>query len=233
MWRKIKQKCCQPAEPLPKEKTTDPYLAARLEWNFLCHDLIKAKHHWKLMAFGLSVLTLFASIGMFSLAKRPQYIPYVVEVDRLGHSQFESLLQRQHNLSVLEYKSWISTFVINVRSIVADPQAKKRELDHLYTMMKPAVEKQMNAHYQAEDPFELAKKKTREVIVHTVLAKSAKTWQVRWSEVERDLQGRQLSRQEYEGIIALSRQRVEDLTVLQFNPQQLFVEQFTWTVQQG
>ena len=65
---------------------SNPYLEARREWGERYADLVLGKRNWQIAAGGLLVLGLILAGGMVWLSERSRYIPYVVEVDKLGYA---------------------------------------------------------------------------------------------------------------------------------------------------
>ena len=64
----------------------NPYVEARREWDERYADLVLGKRNWQIAAGGLLVLSLILASGMVWLISRSRYIPYVVEVDKLGYA---------------------------------------------------------------------------------------------------------------------------------------------------
>ena len=63
-----------------------PYVEARREWDERYADLVLGKRNWQIAAGGLLLLSLILASGMVWLISRSRYIPYVVEVDKLGYA---------------------------------------------------------------------------------------------------------------------------------------------------
>ena len=64
----------------------NPYVEARREWDERYADLVLGKRNWQIAAGGLLALSLILASGIVWLTTRSRYIPYVVEVDKLGYS---------------------------------------------------------------------------------------------------------------------------------------------------
>src|SRR5487761_932667 len=62
------------------------YLKARQEWDERYADLVLGKRNWQIAAGGLLAVCLILASGIVWLTTRSRYIPYVVEVDKLGYS---------------------------------------------------------------------------------------------------------------------------------------------------
>src|ERR1700756_1921152 len=65
---------------------SNPYLEARREWDERYADLVVGKHNWQITAGGLLLLSLILASGMVWLVGRSRYVPFVVEVDKLGYA---------------------------------------------------------------------------------------------------------------------------------------------------
>ena len=64
----------------------NPYVEARHEWDERYADLVLGKRNWQIAAGGLLAATLTLASGIVWLSTRSRYIPYVVEVDKLGYA---------------------------------------------------------------------------------------------------------------------------------------------------
>lgn len=215
-----------------KTKNDNPYLVARMEWNCMFYDVIKAKQQWQVIALGLVLVIAIAVIGIIMLAQKNHYIPYVVKVDALGHSQYVDLAHQENNITIPEFRAFLSRYVIEARSVIADPVAQKRALDFVYHATKGPALKSINQTYQEHDPFELAQTQTRAIKINSIIEKSDRSWQIHWSEIVRDLEGQVQTTEHYEGLLTIKHLNIDDLTTIALNPLGLFVEHFHWTQQQ-
>jgi type IV secretion system protein TrbF len=65
---------------------TNPYLDARREWDERYADLVPGKRNRQIAAGGLLLLSLVLASGTVWIGSRSRFIPYVVEVDKLGYA---------------------------------------------------------------------------------------------------------------------------------------------------
>jgi hypothetical protein len=65
---------------------SNPYFEARREWDERYADLVLGKRNWQIAASGLLLLSLILASGFVWLANHSRYLPYVVEVDKLGYA---------------------------------------------------------------------------------------------------------------------------------------------------
>ena len=64
---------------------SNPYVEARREWDERYADLVLGKRNWQIAAGGLLLLSLILAGGVVWQSTRSRFIPYVVEVDKLGY----------------------------------------------------------------------------------------------------------------------------------------------------
>ncbi len=212
-------------------QTSNPYIAARQEWNAMFADLIKAKYNWQRIAFIVLVANILLTTGLLWLACQSRYIPYAVKVDALGNSSFAGYLTKAASINPLELNAFIRRYITSSRSVIADPIAEKQALDFVYASSTENTAKVLNDFYQKNSPFKTAQQITIEVVVNAVLQKSDKTWQVNWTEMQRDLEGRILTQTHWEALITVSQHSINDGNILNLNPLGLFVERISWTPQ--
>ena len=62
------------------------YLEAWREWDDRYADLVQGKRNWQIVTAAFSLLSLILAVGIVWLITRSRYIPYVVEVDKLGYA---------------------------------------------------------------------------------------------------------------------------------------------------
>ncbi len=62
------------------------YQRARQEWDERYADLVLGKRNWQIAAAGLMVITLVPAFGVVWVGTRRKFVPYVVEVDKLGYA---------------------------------------------------------------------------------------------------------------------------------------------------
>src|SRR5271163_588346 len=62
------------------------YFKARQEWDERYADLVLGKRNWQITAAGMMAITLVLAFGMVWVSTRSKFVPYVVEVDKLGYA---------------------------------------------------------------------------------------------------------------------------------------------------
>lgn len=217
------------------------YVEAHREWDERYADLVLGKRNWQIAAGGLLALSLILAIGIVWLASRSRYVPYVVEVDKLGYAL--TVPQRLTPTSVPDVTSHIeryelAAFIRNARAVSSDPQVEQQMLNSLLAHARGAADRFLDGYYHSDDfahnPFKLAEKLTVSVQIDSILSVSSPSYQVRWTEVQHDLNGVAIGapthwEAELQTLIIAPNSDQSILT----NPLGFYVTQISWTEQQG
>jgi type IV secretion system protein TrbF len=172
----------------------NPYLAARRTWNDHVGTVVSSRQTWQMLGI-LSLLIALASVGgIIHIGSQSRFVPYVVEVDKLGQpvavapaSQAAAADQRVIHASV-------ASFISDARVVTPDIALQRKAVFRLYSMLSandPATAK-ANEWLNGTDessPFKRAARETVSIEVLSVLPQTPDTWQVDWTETVRDRQG--------------------------------------------
>lgn len=209
----------------------NPYLAARNEWNERYGSYIQSARTWK--AVGLVSLTM-AVIGFsyaLKLSTEVKLVPYLVEVDKLGNSVSGGFPEQIEYADVRVIRATLSSFVTSFRSITPDAVVQKQFLDRTYALLRtsdPSTEK-INAWFRANSPFERAVSATVAVEINNIVSLSSQTYQVDWTEYERDRKGKEVATRRFRGIATIALTAPQDEATIQLNPIGVYVTDFDWT----
>lgn len=172
----------------------NPYLSARRTWNDHVGAVVSSRQTWQMLGI-LSLLIALASVGgIIHIGSQSRFVPYVVEVDKLGQpvavapaSQAAAVDQRVVHASV-------ASFISDARLVTPDIALQRKAVFRLYSMLSandPATAK-ANEWLNGTDessPFKRAARETVSIEVLSVLPQTPDTWQVDWTETVRDRQG--------------------------------------------
>jgi len=213
-------------------KDLNPYVEARREWNDRYLDLVRARRWWQLAA--LAELALIGGLGggLVALSLQHKTVPYVVEVDALGAAiavKPAEAAGRATDERIVRYQ--LAAFVRGVRAVMTDRTAMKRGLDQVYAYARGPARTFLDDHYRANNPFELAKTYTVLPAVVSLLQLSEHSWQVRWSEEQRGLDGTLIGKSTWEAVLAVETVPPSTAEAVQVNPFGLYVTEIRWTKQ--
>src|SRR5208282_4270859 len=158
---------------------SNPYLEARREWDERYADLVVGKRNWQIAAAGSLAVSLILASGLVWQSTRSRYIPYVVEVDKLGYAlTVPQPLTPSPTSDVAERieRYEVATFIRNARAVSSDPQLEQQMMDALLAHARGAADHFLDAYYHADNfahnPFNLAEKHTVAVQVDSILKAS-------------------------------------------------------------
>lgn len=209
--------------------TDNPYLNARREWNLLTGDIVKAKHNWQIVALLALVANTLLIVGFIWLANQSEYKPYAVSVDKLGTAQFAGFLNEQQVTTTAQDNAFVRQYITQARTVIVDPMAQKRALSFVYAVSQPSARERLNEYYRKASPFSLAKERTIEVQINSLINKGGKTWQASWTEISRSLDGRVQAESHWEGLVSISTIVLKDEESIYINPLGLSVTSFNWS----
>jgi type IV secretion system protein TrbF len=218
----------------------NPYIEARREWDERYADLVLGKRNWQIAAGGLLAVTLILSGGIVWLSTRSRYIPYVVEVDKLGYALTvpQPLTPASApDVAMRMQRYELAAFIRNARSVSSDPQLEHQMLNSLLAHVRGAADRFLDAYYHSEsfshNPFKLAESQTVTVQVDSILQLSPASYQVRWSEQHNDLNGAPLGgSSHWEAVLQTEIVPPKSDESIVSNPLGLYVTQISWTQQQ-
>lgn len=211
----------------------NPYLAARLEWNERYGSYVKAAASWRIVGItGMLMAVIGFSYALYQ-STQVKLVPYIVEVDRLGTTVSAGFPQQIEYADARVVRATLGSFVANFRSITPDAVVQKQYIDRTYALLRtsdPATEK-VNAWFRGNSPFERARTMTVAVEVTNIVPLSNQTYQIDWTELQRDRQGKELGVRRYRGVATVTLTPPQDEAVIRLNPIGLYLKDFDWTAQ--
>jgi len=213
-------------------KDLNPYVEARREWNDRYLDLVQARRWWQIAAVAELALAGVLGGGLVALGLQHKTVPYVVEVDALGAALAVKPVEaagRPTDERIVRYQ--LAAFIRGTRGVMTDRVAMKRGLDQVYAYARGSARAFLDDHYRANNPFEIAKTYTVLPAVTSLLQLSERSWQVRWNEEQRGLDGTLLGRSNWEAVLKVETVPPATADAIQMNPFGLYVREIRWTKQ--
>ncbi len=210
----------------------NPYIDARREWSERYGSYIQAAHQWRLVALGMLAITALAVGGVVYMGNQNHFIPYVVQVDKLGTAVAAGRADTATRADARIIRAQIARWVWNTRSVFVDAAAQRSAIDDAYAMIGTGGSsyKVLTDFYRRTDPFERASKETATIEVHSVLSMGAgNTWRVEWTETTRGRNGEVQRAEEWQAIVTVVVSPPDtELTILK-NPLGIYVVEFAWS----
>ena len=217
------------------------YTEAWKPWDDRLANHVIAKRNWQLAFGAMTAVALALTVCVIWLSARVRYVAYAVEVDKLGYAlaqaqpltpttgSADEMIARMERFEVAQY-------IRDTRSVSNDPKVEQAALDSMlkHTIHLSAADRFLDAYFhannQARNPFAIALHHTVSVQIEAILPLSPKTWQVRWREDTRDLNGAQISAPTYwEAELQTEIVTPKDSDSIVSNPLGWYVENLTWT----
>ena len=132
----------------------------------------------------------------------------------------------------------IAAFIRNARSVSSDAQVEHQMLNSLLAHARGAADRFLDAYYHSDgfthNPFKLAEKQTVSIQIDSILQLSPSSYQVRWTEQQRDLNGVAIGvTVTWEAALQTEIVPPNSDDAIVSNPLGFCVTQISWTEQQG
>jgi type IV secretion system protein VirB5 len=211
----------------------NPYLAARQEWSERYGSYVQSARAWRIVGIlGLTMAVIGFGYAMY-LSTQVKLVPYIVEVDKLGTSVTAGFPQQIEYADPRVVRATLGNFVTSFRSVTPDAVVQKQYIDRTYAILRtsdPSTEK-VNTWFRGNSPFEKARNATIAIEVNNIVALSNQTYQIDWTEYERDRKGKETGTRRFRGIATVVLTAPLDEAIIRFNPIGLYVRDFDWTAQ--
>jgi type IV secretory pathway TrbF-like protein len=171
-----------------------PYLSARRSWNEHVGSVVAQRQIWQAIGI-LSLLIALAAVGgVIHIGSQSKFVPYLVEVDKLGQTIAAGPVTAAAKADPRIIHATVADFISHSRMVSPDIALQRRAVFRVYALLSPndpataKMNEWLNGHAEAS-PFKRAAKEMVSVEIRSVLPQSPDTWQVDWLETLRDRQG--------------------------------------------
>src|SRR5439155_1182729 len=195
-------------------------------------ELVRERHWWQAVAGAELALSLILAGGLVWLSLQHKTVPYVVEVDSLGAARAVKAAEtggHQTDERVLRYQ--LAAFIRGARQVMTDRIAMKKGLEQVYAYARGPARTYLDEYYRANNPFEIAKTYIVVPTVTSLLRLSPTSWQLRWTEDQRGLDGLLLGKSQWEGVLATEVVPPASEETIHVNPLGLYMTDLRWTKQ--
>lgn len=175
-------------------ESENPYLAARRTWNDQSAANVASRQMFQLLGV-LALLVALAGVGgMVYIGSQSRFVPYVVEVDRLGQRQAVGRADRAAPVDQRVLHASVADWVGSMRLVTPDIALQRKAVFKVYAMLAPNDPATAKANEwlngtEESNPFKRAARETVSIEIASVIPQTPDTWQVDWVETIRDRQG--------------------------------------------
>lgn len=220
--------------------TAHPYLNARRTWNSHVGSLIASRTLWQATALTSLLVALAAVGGVVYIGSQSKFIPYVVEVNKLGEAMAVAPATRANTTDQRVIRATVAEYISNARTVTPDVALQRKAIFKVYALMQPGspATRKMTSYFNGNpetNPFKRAEKMTVNVEVVSAIPQTATTWQVDWVETQRNRKGEVLGKP-YR-MRALLNVQAKGLPAdtnddqMRLNPLGIFINDYSWSKQ--
>ena len=218
----------------------NPYLDARKKHNEYESSRNASLRLWKLFGL-LGLLTGLAGVGgMIHIGSQSKFVPYVIEVDKLGQTLPVSVADKAAPADPRIVSSLLARAITLARMVTPDVVVQRNAIFELYASLDssdPAALKMQEYLGSDSDtsPFKRAAKETVDVQITSFIPQSDETWQVDWMETVRARgDGSIISRFRMRALVRIyvvpPTNRTSEEQIRK-NPLGIFIRDFNWSKQ--
>jgi len=226
-----------PSQGASKEcRAPNPYLDERRAWNSHADRAYSAQHTWQLLGVAGLLIGLAGVGGMAYVGSKSKFVPYVIEVNKLGEAMSVGPAQVAGPADPRVVRASLASFIASARLVTPDVTLQREAIFRVYAMLhtKDAAAQQMNEWYNGKGttPFDRASKVTVTTDINSVLPMSGNSWQVDWQETTRDrtgaLVGQPVHMRAMLTVYLEPPATTGDEAAIQRNPLGIYVNTYTW-----
>jgi len=202
---------------------------AHREWNARYGAGMVAVKRWRIAALVALVITMLLCVVAIRMAADVTFVPYVVKVDAAGKTVAVTRADTPAAPDAAVVRTQIASWIGDARSISADPFVERATLARVYASVGASAKPYLDAWYSAHSPFPTATTASVTVRIDAVVPRGANTYQVAWTEEQRDHNGALLDSTQWEAQITAGVVPATDRATILRNPLGIYVMQLSWT----
>ncbi len=215
----------------------NPYLSARRRWNDYTGGVAASRRLWQLVALLSLLMALVAVVGALSIGAQSKFVPYVVQVDKLGQAVVSAPAERAAPADPRVIKAQVADFIASARLVTPDIQLQRQAIFRVFAMVAngDAAYSKLNTFYRAPEtnPSERMGLEIVSTEITSVIPQTPTSWQVDWTEQVYERSGEPKGpSSRWRAIVTL---RVAEPTAdtseaqLRMNPLGIYVTDYSWS----
>lgn len=171
-----------------KEINTNPYLSAQNTWKDYVGSIVGARNILIATTFLSLSIALVSVVGVVHIGSQSKLTPYVIEVDKLGQSQFAGTIPNYDFRDPKIINVMLTDFVSDFRTVSIDKELSVKLLQRLYAKLDSGstanakISNYFTANDEKNNPFIRSEKEVVTVEVKSILQVTGTTYAIEWSE---------------------------------------------------
>ncbi len=163
-----------------------PLLNSKNIWNSKIAEMHYKFRLWQLITFISLFIALSSVAGIIHFGSKAKYIPYVVEVNKLGETVVIKPMEIGTVKDTRIIRAKVAEFINGLRVVTFDNTLQRDIVFRVYSSLRkgePAINK-VNQYYGNDNtnPFERSKEVTVAIQILSLVANTETTYQVDWNE---------------------------------------------------
>ena len=167
---------------------------------------------------------------MVWLSARSRVVPFVVLMDNLGRPVASGIADQTTLNDDRLKRSNIFNWIENLRTVTTDGISQRKAIDRVYAQIASgsAAQTFVSEYYRGDPPFKRAETETVSVEVKSVLPTSDRTYEVEWTETNRDLYGTVKATGRWRGYLTVVLNPPSDERQARINPIGVYITTVSW-----
>jgi type IV secretion system protein VirB5 len=217
-----------------------PYLNARREMGNMMWRLMSGERTWQVVAIAALLVALVAVAGVVHIGSQSKFVPYVVEVDKVGEVRAVQAADVTRPADPRVIHAYLAKWINDARMVTPDVEVQRGAIFRVYALLAPndAATARVNEWYNRDEeasPFKRAEKETVAVEIASVIPQSEETWQVDWVETTRSrdgaIKGEPMRMRALITIYLVSPTPNTTEEDIRKNPLGIYIKEFSWSRQ--
>ena len=224
------------ADEVVSKSDDNPFLNARRSMNEQTGAIISSRQIWQAVALIAMITTIGAVGGLIHIGSQSKFIPYIIEVDKLGQIAAVKPVGRAQAVDGRIIHATIAAFVSDVRMVSFDHNVQNEAIWKVFSHLQSNDPSTTKITDFMTDPHTNPTKKAEEfsvgVEVSSVLQQTHETWEVTWTERVWDRKGVRVDQYKMRGLLTIYIVPPTTSTTeeeIRRNPLGIFVRDFTWS----
>ena len=205
------------------------YLNARAAWDERYGDLLARAENWRRAFFAMSAVAALMGGALLVELRRSYVVPFVVAVDRLQNVVGSGLATETSLTNPVLMKARLQEYIDDTRTVSTDPLVTKRDLEKAFDMTFPGSpgDAYLKEFLTANSPFE--KQGTTQVDLHNTIALTPTSYELTWSETNRDKTGVVTGKEEWKAILGVAISPPKSELAARKNPFGIYINSIAWS----
>lgn len=185
-----------------------------------------------MVAFFCLFITGLMAVVLAFIATRSSFVPYVVEIDKLGRSYYGGSPSGVINAQPRYVQATLAEWIKETRSVYVDGSAQKEAVENAFSLINQADEafSFCSEYFKEQSPFKRAENETVTIEVQgTPLPITETAWEIEWIETIRERNGEVKARELWKATVSVYQQAPKGEEAMMRNPLGLFVRSVSWT----